>query len=269
MVFMKKGILAIPALLVGLSLPMNIEAVQAADTLPTIIQDGKVSKGRTLLPIRAVNEALGSKVVWNQKNKTVTVNDGTNETVFTLGSEVMTVNGEPAAMDVPVQMKLGKTYIPLRAVAPTGSKIEWNNKTKQAAITYNDRMIVINTAPKVFDKNTEISSARYAIMLEKIDEIEYLSQLNQIRTWFEGHFTDRFINKIIHQNGIGEHNHKFMGANKTRPVYSPETGNLIITQEIKDHAGIASLKRTITLAKEDGSWKVYDITFEESVSVAE
>ena len=71
---------------------------------------------RTFVPFRALGEALGAKVEFNQDAKTVTYKLGTTEIVMTLDSKTYTVNGAEKTMDVAPFAKDNRTYVPVRFV---------------------------------------------------------------------------------------------------------------------------------------------------------
>ncbi|MEG0486277.1 MAG: copper amine oxidase N-terminal domain-containing protein, partial [Oscillospiraceae bacterium] len=88
-----------------------------------------------------ISEAFSSKVDWNQKSKTVTINDGTSEVVLTANSKKITVNGQPKIIDVPVRVENGKTLVPLVVASPSGSKASWDQNKKQASISFNGKTV--------------------------------------------------------------------------------------------------------------------------------
>ena len=71
---------------------------------------------RTFVPFRALGEALGAKVEFNQDAKTVTYALGSTKIVMTLDSKTYTVNGAEKTMDVAPFAKDNRTYVPVRFV---------------------------------------------------------------------------------------------------------------------------------------------------------
>ena len=70
--------------------------------------------GRTQVPVRAISEAMGKKVSWNETERTVGISDSENEVGFVIDSATMTKNGIAAEMDTAARIVDGHTYIPLR-----------------------------------------------------------------------------------------------------------------------------------------------------------
>lgn len=71
---------------------------------------------RTFVPFRALGEALGATVDYDQTAKTVTYKLGSTEIVMTLDSKDYTVNGVKKTMDVAPFAKDNRTYVPVRFV---------------------------------------------------------------------------------------------------------------------------------------------------------
>ena len=96
-----------------------------------------IKDGRTLLPIRALIEALGGSVQWNASTKTATVMLGSRTVVLTIGSKKALVNGSPVALDVAPMIVGGRTFLPLRAVAENlGLDLAWEPVSRTISFTY-------------------------------------------------------------------------------------------------------------------------------------
>ena len=88
-----------------------------------------VQQGRTLVPLRAIFEALGATVDWQPAAKTVTATK--NDTVIQLivGGQAYK-NGQEVTLDVPAKIINGRTLVPLRFVSEAlGATVDWNNGT--------------------------------------------------------------------------------------------------------------------------------------------
>ena len=89
---------------------VNNQLVDMKDAAP-FAQDN-----RTFVPFRALGEALGATVDYDQTAKTVTYKLGSSEIVMTLDSKDYTVNGVKKTMDVAPFAKDNRTYVPVRFV---------------------------------------------------------------------------------------------------------------------------------------------------------
>lgn len=85
-----------------LTASLLVLSVGAADDI-TVILDGnklefdvppQIIDGRTMVPIRAIFEALGAEVTWDDATKTVTATIDDYVVKCTIDSKVMTVCGE-------------------------------------------------------------------------------------------------------------------------------------------------------------------------------
>jgi hypothetical protein len=107
------------------------------DVAPAIIN------GRTLVPARAVFEAMGFEVEWNERSQRVRIsNTGQTLTIILpVGIAEMFVSNmegitERILLDVPAQIVNGRTLVPLRAIAEaTGAHVEWNASTRTVQIS--------------------------------------------------------------------------------------------------------------------------------------
>ena len=101
-----------------------------------------IKNNRTLLPIRAIVEALGGTIEWEDKTKTVIIELGSNSIRLQIGNANALVNGENKLID-PQNLKVvpeiinGRTMLPLRFVAENlGCDVRWNGTTQTITITY-------------------------------------------------------------------------------------------------------------------------------------
>ncbi|MFA4931773.1 MAG: stalk domain-containing protein [Caldisericia bacterium] len=96
-----------------------------------------IKDGRTLLPIRALIEALGGSVEWNATTKTATVALGSRTIALTIGSTTALVNGKSITLDVAPMIVKGRTFLPLRAVAENiGLDLAWEPISRTISLTY-------------------------------------------------------------------------------------------------------------------------------------
>lgn len=104
--------------------PLNL------DTEPVIIN------GRTMVPLRAIFEALNARVVWSPTTSTVTGYKGTNKIQLKINDTRATVNGEPVYLEVPATIVSDRTLVPARFIAESlGAAVDWNNNTRTVTVT--------------------------------------------------------------------------------------------------------------------------------------
>ena len=99
------------------------------DVQPQIIND------RTMVPMRVIFEALGAKVDWNDKTKTITATKDGLVVKTTIGDKNIYVNGVKKTMDVAPVIVNGRTLVPVRFVSEAlGCDVEWNPKARTVYI---------------------------------------------------------------------------------------------------------------------------------------
>ncbi len=111
---------------------VKVEVDPGRGTAPIVIN------GRTVVPIRAIVEAMGGKISWDGSTKTVTIEANGNKVAMQINNKAFTVNGENKELDVAPLVKDGRTFVPLRFAAQNlGCQIEWIKSSKSIVIIWN------------------------------------------------------------------------------------------------------------------------------------
>ena len=99
-------------------------------------QQPEIINGRTLVPLRAVMEALGFNVYWNEENKFAYVTKDGLTVIIQTDSYDMEIKGyDTVSLDVPSRNINGRIMIPVRAIAEiSGMSVEWNNANREVVI---------------------------------------------------------------------------------------------------------------------------------------
>jgi hypothetical protein len=101
-----------------------------------------IMNGRTLVPIRAIIEALGGTVGWDGTARKATVTLGSATIELWIGKNAARVNGANIPIDaanakVVPEIINGRTMLPLRFVSENlGCSVVWADATKTITITY-------------------------------------------------------------------------------------------------------------------------------------
>ena len=96
-------------------------------------------KDRTLVPMRAIFEALGAEVEWENETQTATATKEGITVSVTIDSNRMLKNGEEIELDVPARL-VGdsRTLVPLRAISEAfGCQVEWDEELQRVDIYSN------------------------------------------------------------------------------------------------------------------------------------
>lgn len=142
-----KYFIKISILSIGLLLPFALSNnnVEAATPISVKInsqelyfdQQPIMEKGRVLVPMRAIFEAMGAKIEWSDRTKTVKATNDSTTVSLTLNSKQAVINGTKKNLDVPGKAVNGRTLVPLRFVSEAlGANVEWNSNQNLVQITF-------------------------------------------------------------------------------------------------------------------------------------
>ena len=96
----------------------------------------KIINGRTMVPLRAIFEALGATVEWDEATKSVFAVRKYANVECKIDSDTLFVNGAERKLDVSPQIVNGRTLVPVRFVAEAlGCDVEWNDAKKTVTIS--------------------------------------------------------------------------------------------------------------------------------------
>lgn len=100
------------------------------DAPPTIVQNF------TVVPLRALGDALGAETVYEGTTRTVTVTYGNKTLVFYIDSKLVKVDKEWITADIPATLINNRVMIPVRLVSESfGAIVDWNDATREVIIT--------------------------------------------------------------------------------------------------------------------------------------
>lgn len=136
------------SLLLALSLLLGtVGTVSAAGT--KVIVDGKtvngeciIQNGRVLAPVRAITEAMGATVQWDEASQKATIkkfmeNVGYREVLLWIGRDQASIDGMLLVdLNVPAQVINGRTMIPVRDLGDLFEcQVDWDQATMTATIS--------------------------------------------------------------------------------------------------------------------------------------
>ncbi|MBO5059602.1 MAG: hypothetical protein J6C82_01630 [Clostridia bacterium] len=100
------------------------------DAPPVIID------GRTLVPVRAIFNALGAAVEWDADSKTAFAEGRGHKINITVGENMLIKDGTPISLDVPAQIISDRIFVPARAVSEAlDCLVNWDGATNTVVIT--------------------------------------------------------------------------------------------------------------------------------------
>ena len=109
----------------GVQIPFDVE--------PQIIDS------RTMVPLRAIFEALGATVEWDSDTQTVSAFRDNTTVAATIGSKIIYINDEEIMMDTTPVVINDRTLVPARFVAEAFEcDVDWDADTQTVIITQED-----------------------------------------------------------------------------------------------------------------------------------
>jgi len=131
-VVMLAGGLALPAFAQEQpGIPVLIDGLPVTFDVQPVIQNG-----RTLVPFRAIAEALNVKVNWDGTTQAINATHGKTSIRLQIGNKTAYRNENRIPLDVSPQILNGRTLIPLRFFSEAfDCQVEWDNSIKGVRIT--------------------------------------------------------------------------------------------------------------------------------------
>lgn len=97
-----------------------------------------IKDGRTLVPIRAIIEAFGGVVKWNESEKTVILSMDDDIISLSIDSDIAYLNGSPSSLEVAPAVINERIMMPVRFVAESFNLgVAWDEKAKKVYIIRN------------------------------------------------------------------------------------------------------------------------------------
>ena len=124
-----------------ITVPVGSDKIMAGTQEITIDSPAYINAdGYTMLPVRAVIDALNGVAVvrWDDSTKTCTISFGSRIFAMTVGSKTMNMNGVATALLAAPEIKNERIFLPLRdlgyALGLTDAKINWDAATNTATL---------------------------------------------------------------------------------------------------------------------------------------
>jgi|GEM_PF-4834735 len=107
----------------------GLEVLTSVDSVP------RMMSGRTLVPLRALAEALGGQVDYDDGTRTAIIYHGITTIGFPLDKKRMYIDEQEIILDVAAQALNGRTFIPARYLAEAvGAAVDWNEQTQTVIV---------------------------------------------------------------------------------------------------------------------------------------
>lgn len=124
-----------------ITVPVGADKIMAGTKEIPVDAPAYINKdGYTMLPVRAITEALNGVAIvrWDDATKTATISFGSRVFSMTVGSKTMNMNGVPTSLLAAPEIKNSRIFLPLRdlgyALGLTDGKIAWDAATSTATL---------------------------------------------------------------------------------------------------------------------------------------
>lgn len=150
-----------------------------------------IENGRTIVPFRAIFEAMGCAVYYAEADgkQIVTAKRADDVLMLTIGDDKMYFNGKEITLDVPARIKDGRTLVPLRAIFEAFEcSVEWIEEIRTILIqppfeAYEQTAKMFTETIKDDEGNVLVEAVAFYPSFYNFDEISYLDEINSECKW--------------------------------------------------------------------------------------
>lgn len=190
-------------LITALILFTSLTSVHCEDDIKVLLDGNElafdvppqIADARTLVPMRAIFEALGAEVEWYGDAQVIAAEKGDTFITMKIGEGDISVNSEVVKLDVPPQIIDGRTLVPIRAVSESlDCDVQWDGENRVVSITSPEsstKPIAAPSFPIEYD-DTEERKAHYAryFTLTDVERIDGGYKITySVKTFLEGRGT--------------------------------------------------------------------------------
>lgn len=210
-------------------------ATVAFDVSPQLIND------RTMVPMRAIFEAMGANVDWDGATQTVSSVRGETSIKMTVNNKSIYVNGNEVVLDVAPMLVNDRTLVPARAVAESfGADVKWIGGSQTVVILDSTKTSVREAQIKVKDYDGVISLMLFPNVAPQTVE-NFINLANS--DFYNGLIFHRVINNFMIQGGGFD----LSFTSKDTPTIHGEFVSNGVANNLKHTRGVISMARAEAL----------------------
>lgn len=150
----------------------------------------RIENGRTLVPFKAIFEALGLKIDWIHEQRIATAYNADMNVSIKIDAAYGNINGELIKLDVPAKIVNGRTLVPLKFISEAfGNEVKWDADKRLVSITSGFK-------PYVYTEN-----------LPTVDSLEKLKLILEYAGKFSHYiypYRDNFLGEPAAPDGKGD-----------------------------------------------------------------
>ncbi len=110
---------------------VTVDGRELAFDQPPVIENDRV-----LVPVRAIFEALGARVTWQEQNRQVTAAKDADTVILWIGKQVLYRNGNAVWLDAAPKIVNDRTLVPVRAVSESfGAQVSWEERARLVSVS--------------------------------------------------------------------------------------------------------------------------------------
>lgn len=209
-----------------------------------------IKNSRTYVPIRFIAEELGYDVKWNAKERKVTMNDGETNVELKIGSDKMKVNDRVVQLDAPAEIKDGRTFVPLRAIAEAfGEKVDFSNDYRAVYIGDNPKYNAFYKVVYYYEKQAPvISEYTVNIATYKMNVAGNITRYETITELITVVYEDFYVYRTTGVSNFGVTSYKSNSSTSTQQVNANKS-NVPVDKQLKDDKYVKSTSDPLV-----GSW---------------
>lgn len=121
---------ALPAFAQNQQITINVDGLGVPFDTPPLLDNG-----RTLVPFRAIAEALNVAVTWDENTRKISAENNGVSVILQIGSNTAYRNNVPISLDVPPKIIEGRTLIPLRFFSEAyNCQVAWDGEKAEVKV---------------------------------------------------------------------------------------------------------------------------------------
>ena len=141
-----------------------------------------ITENTTLIPLRAIFEALDAEVEWDDAARTVTAKKGESNIEMKIGESVYKVNGEEKELEVPSRIMNNRTLVPLRVVSESlDCKVDWDSEKYIVDVSTPEHQAVVAEADRIRAIEPDIDGSYKTVDGVRLPIKMYLSDNEELK----------------------------------------------------------------------------------------
>ena len=199
------------------------------DTKVSFDVEPVIENDRTLVPMRAIFEALNATVTWKSDTKTVVAEKDDVIIKITIDDCNLYKNDAVIPLDVPAKLIENRTFVPVRAISESfDASVSWDSETRQIHI-------------KTTDKNTDGSNSAFSF--SQLAPVDYANFKNDWESIFRIRFeqVDMPLAVLVDNEGFADQIRSGTLETSINPRYIWDLNMIFAATHIQDISGFTYL----------------------------